>query len=245
MKNHIELAIEILTKELNSIGEDDEFDKEMGETISETRQDKRTIKRTKILDKINDFKEGNYSVEYSLKEKSEKTQILDTYFTQSLEWFGSADEEDIEQTSLNISEKYNISLYDSLRIVQLADDLMMLNLKVTCEPKMKRLLEDRNDDTSKNFKNKETIQSEIKTTEDKILFILDKKRLSESEYANKYISSLERFRTDSKGFGKFLDFLVDSRDYGVISSFCESNWDDYGKYRCAFENETIDIKDFR
>ena len=224
MKNHIELAIEILSKELNSIGEFDDFDKEMGEIISDKRQERRNEVRTKILDKIKYFKEGNYSVEYSLKEKSEKTKILDTYFTQSLEWFGSADEKDIEQTSLNISEKYNISLYDSLRLIQLAEEFMMLNLKVECEPKMKKLLEDRNDDTSQNFKNKETIQSDIKRTENQILFILDKEKLSASKYASKYIHYLEHYRTDSEGFGNFLDFLIDSQDYGVISSFCESEW---------------------
>lgn len=232
MENYIQLAKETLKTER------DKNNIYIEESVKKYREN-----IVKINQKINQLNQGITDLSYNVVPLIHRNNLLDTYIHGSLEWFGSNGYEAMEESVLSVSNEYNISVYDSLRVLNLADEVMSYNSKLTSYPIIRKILLEKNSERAKNYPTEEELQEYKEKNEKEILFILNKKHISTEDYAKLYIQRLELDRGYSEAYDKFLDWLLNSVEYGVISSFCE--FDEYYKYREDFENETINLEDFK
>lgn len=74
----------------------------------------------KINIKINDLKNGDF-VSHNVLPNDHTNTLLNTYIHRELNWFGSSSYNHIEEATKSISKQYNISLYDSLRILNISN----------------------------------------------------------------------------------------------------------------------------
>ena len=141
--------------------------------------------------------------------------------------FGNILKEDIVK---NISDIYEINLEVAEKVYVLADRIGTVRYSLDNFPE-----------------DKEYDINEIKINENKIAKLLNKEKIiSINEFSLMYVDVLEKQRGEDIYFDKFLDFLQNNKDYGVISSMCEfSDPGEFGRLRYKFENEEIKISDIR
>jgi len=141
--------------------------------------------------------------------------------------FGNILKKDIVK---NISDIYEVNLEVAEKVYMLADRIGTVRYSLDNFPE-----------------DKEYDINEIKINENKIAKLLNKEKIiSINEFSLMYVDVLEKQRGEDIYFDKFLDFLQNNKDYGVISSMCEfSDPGEFGRLRYKFENEEIKISDIR
>ena len=243
MNNYIELKKEIISKEINRF---ETIIKRM-KTFHEGELEKYNKYISDIKEHIAFMDSNEYNPPfYQIKDKVHTNNILNTFIHQDLSWFGSYEFDNIDKSVLKISNEFNISVYDSLRILVLSKKIMSLQISGNMQVHMNKIFTEEGDlKKASKYMTQEEVDQKLIDTENKLLFIINKKKISEQEFARLYMKRLETNRTYSEGFGNFLDWLDDSFDYGVSSSFCEEESDGYSRFYEPFFQEKINLEDFR
>ena len=183
------------------------------------------------------------SISYEVKkEEKEKSKIQDRYIVDNDFYFGSDGYESIDEDVMKNSIRYNISVEDSLNLILLGLKIMSLNARIGMNPHFLEALKKTDKDLSK-YPSTEKLQKDKEGFIEEILRIIKKEKyIPFEDFSKMYIKILEERKGESKKFDKFLDWLNQSKEYGVGASFCEEESEGYSYLYEPFIREKITIE---